>query len=465
MHALFPWPTKEHLRIAPVKYHPMAPVFENEGTNDGTLAICGNYIEDQCQLKTDDERWSTLLTQWHGDVKTILRLRSVQALRKKTSRQAYDTLEWIHPTLGLWHLRYNLLKLFHRTHWGGSQPSDSSTLQYAADAWGRTNVNVPTDFAKLEDLLIHSYQARILGLLVTLSGLEFTRREDAEEWVQSLGKEEVERRLLEVTDTFNPHGFDSMDSTRAQNQIWNNHQCFIRHMNIYFMLRFSIKFADIGTLPHALREVAILTQAKESKCDNYGPELLRVLHVLDPNSSAIRLRKGFLANMLVNLSGDPEKNFEVDRLVEFLNRLVSISKRDRMSSTKPLEELLAQIVLTAPYLLENKLRLERTIGRTRKGNHPPKDASEDIWTMAMDLSRKDFKTRNQPGFSAFPAVNLRKSGFQSLGQNVMKYNHSISSGLSLDEEDPDSLGEGQEENNSTSFTADEEMDQLLQDIS
>ena len=61
MHALFPWPTKERLRIAPIKYHPMAPVFENEGTNDGTLAICGNYIEDQYQLKTDDERWGTLL--------------------------------------------------------------------------------------------------------------------------------------------------------------------------------------------------------------------------------------------------------------------------------------------------------------------------------------------------------------------------------------------------------------------
>ena len=40
----------------------------------------------------------------------------------------------------------------------------------------------------------------------------------------------------------------------------------------------------------------------------------------------------------------------------------------------------------------------------------------------------------------------------------MKYNYSILSGLLLDEEDLDSPGEGQEENNSTSFTADEEMD-------
>ena len=56
--------------------------------------------------------------------------------------------------------------------------------------------------------------------------------------------------------------------------------------------------------------------------------MLRVLYILDTEVSTRRLRKVFLANMLVNLSGDPKKNFKVDRLVEFLNRLVLIMKRD-----------------------------------------------------------------------------------------------------------------------------------------
>ena len=89
-----------------------------------------------------------------------------------------------------------------------------------------------------------------------------------------------------------------------------------------------------------LREVAILIQVKESKYDNYSPKLLRVLYVLNTKVFVERLRKAFIANILINLFRNSNKNFKVNRLIEFLNRLVSISKRDRLSSTKLLDELL-----------------------------------------------------------------------------------------------------------------------------
>ena len=59
--------------------------------------------------------------------------------------------------------------------------------------------------------------------------------------------------------------------------------------------------------------------------------------------------------MLINLFRDLEKNFKVDRLVEFLNRLVLIMKRDQISFIKLLEELLNKVILTALYFLEVKL--------------------------------------------------------------------------------------------------------------
>ena len=81
----FALPTVERIRPHAVKYHPMAPVWQNEGTNEGTIAIIDNYEEIQCQMDPDGEGWGTKLVLWHGDVKTIRRLLSVQALRKTTS--------------------------------------------------------------------------------------------------------------------------------------------------------------------------------------------------------------------------------------------------------------------------------------------------------------------------------------------------------------------------------------------
>ena len=99
-------------------------------------------------------------------------------------------------------------------------------------------------------------------------------------------------------------------------------------MNIYLLLKFLIKFADIGILFNIFYEVAILTQVKESKYDNYSPKILWVLYILDAKVFTRHLYKVFLANILINLSGDLEKNFKIDYLIKFLNKLVLIIKRD-----------------------------------------------------------------------------------------------------------------------------------------
>ena len=466
----FAWPKVKPIVINTTDYRPMAPVWQNEGTNDGTIAIVDNYEEAQCRQNPEDELWKSRLTLWHGDVKTIIRLRSMQAMRMETAERAYDTKQWIMPVLGLWHLRFNLLKLIHRTHWGGSFPPEQSCLQYAADAWNRSNVNVPNDFAKLEELLTHSYQARILALLLENSEQVFIRPEDAEAWIKRLSEKDLENRVNAVIDAFNPPKTDANDESFSQNEAWFNHQCFVRHMNVYFQLRYSIKFADIGLLRQALRDVCVIFQAKEGKCDNYAPELLRVLQMVDSQASQIKLQDAILSNMLVNLAGDPDKNFEVDRLVEFLNKLVSTTKRDRLNSTKPLDELLREITLTAPYMLQLKRAIEKQFGKPRKGNHPPKDAAEDIWTMVKDLHAEDYQQRNKDGFSVYLVTDLIRGGFQNLGENVVKHNEKLRAGTTalnevMIDECPETIDERQCDDNTTilNTNVDEEMQRLMEE--
>ena len=426
-------PTIEEIEIGPTRYHPYAPVFQNEGTNEGNVEIQKNYEEVQCRLEPEDPRWSSILVIYFGDLKTVQRILSVQEMRILTALSAYDRKQWMIPGLGLWHLRLNLLKLIHKIHWGGSAPQDSSTLQYAADAWGRTNVREPTDFNKLEELLIHSHHARVLAILHQVARKSFYRKGDAGDWLRTQNTRNISELINRIVERTNPSGFDADDQEPPLNENWHNHQCFIRHMDVYFMLCHAIKFADIGLLRQSLREVCIVFQAKEGHTFNYGPELLRLMHLYDSDAAEPELQRAMLANSLVNLQGKYGKAFEIDRLVEFLNGFVAVVRRDRTNSTRPVSELIRSAVLSAPYMMEVKRTLEKRFGKSRSGEHPPKDASEDIWTLAQDLLQGDLHTINEERFSAWPAPNLIRSGYQSLGENVYRYNEKIQCKLPEDE--------------------------------
>ena len=371
--------------------------------------------------------------------------------------------------MGLWHLRFNLLKLIHKIHWGDSFPIDQSCLQYAADRWNRTNLKNNPDFRKLEELLIHSYHSRILGLLLHLTKHTFDRAEDAEENITNLDAEHFEKLVKELVSIVNPLGFDKFDNSPPVNEQVYNHQCFIRHMDVYFLLTQSIHCGDIGLLKQALRETTLLFQAKAARSENYGPELLRLLHICDSEAASARLRRAIIKSMLVNLAGKDGKTFEVDRLVEFLNRMVSITKKARISSTKPTEDLLRQITLTAPYALRVKAILEQTFGRRYSGHHPTKVAAEDLWLMATVLARDTFGKMEEPDhFTAYPTVNLRCEGLRSLGENVQRHNEKATDGPPIsddmegdDDQDVGNLRVSREAYSAVEDTIDDVMDNIM----
>ena len=390
------------------------------------MAILDNYMEAQCHLDPDDDCWATSLILWHGDVKTILRLRSVMMSRASTSERAYDKKAWIMPVLGLWHLRYNLLKLIHKLHWGGNEPVDTSCLQYAADKWDRTNVHKPSNFHKLEELLVHSYHSRVVALLLERSEQKskqtFYRAEDASTWMESLSPGDLRQLVVEIVAASNPKGIDDLEAAEPLNEQIFNHVCFIRHMDVYFLLRRSIQHGDVGLLKQALRETTILFQAKEARSENYGPELLRLLHTCDSDAASTRLQSSILKSMLVNLAGAEGKTFEVDRCVEFVNRMVAIGQRSRSRSVQVTEEFLRQITLTTPFALRLRAALDGLFGRKYSNHHPPKKAAEDIWLVASDLAHDAFQRREEEVFTAYTAVNLWREGYRSLGENVQRYN-------------------------------------------
>ena len=438
------------------KSHPLAPVQQDESTTEGNILIHEDIEERQLKKDPNDPMWNHILLLYYGDLKTILRILAVQSCRRDAER-SYDSRKWMIPGLGLWHLRLNLLRLIHKNHWGGSKPTDGSTLQYAADAWKRSNVNTGQDFTKLEALLVHSYQARVSAVMMHLcnnrrgktapiqstsnrqwKAAPIQSASSFEGWLKRRSLSNYESLVDELIATVHSSNSQAQSAPVIENEVFENHLRFIRHMEVYFQLRHSIKYGDIGLLRHALRDTCVIFQASEGGTFNYAAELIRLIHLYCSEASDVVLQEAMLANSLVNLQGSHGKFFETDRLLEYLNGTLKEGLAARRNSTKSSDELLKEIALTIPYNLQLRLNVHEFLNRYYRGNHPVKSVAEDLQIMAVDLLKRDMRYMEKREFSAYIAADLLRSGAANLGANVDKYNEKVQMGGSWDPEPQDS---------------------------
>ena len=434
---------------------PMSPIFKDESTTSNNVAILDSIYAQQFGLDPDDPIYSTHLRLIYGDLKTVKRILAVKNLRRSTAGNAYDRYDWLVPGLGMWHLRFNLLRLIHQIHWGGSAPMDQSTLQYAADRWGRSQVVEPNSFQALEDLIIHSYHSRVVAWWIRLgkkAGLCSDRIEDAASWLSAQDSQSWKAVLIRLSQCLRPGLLSnskecgpSVDEGPQDDPPYDeerqNHINFCSHVEVYLQLKHAIKFADIGLLRRALRECTLIFQAKIGGTPNYGRELLRLTHLTDSPASSITLQNAVLTNSLVNLKGEQGHSFETDRLVELLNGMLKEFQSERSIFSKDSDTLLEHWALNAPYFSRLKLEMERTFGVMTSGAHPTKFAGEDIFSMAQELTRSSVRQASRERFSAYRTVDLHTEGLASLSMNVAKYNAecaqaiAVSPGSTPDSED------------------------------
>lgn len=159
-------PTQQLLEPEKTVSIPLSSIMKDESTTSNNIAILDHIFRFQFSLSDDHEDWVQKLRIVAGDVKTWNRINAVKLLRGSVSSRPYDTFQWVLPSIGLWHLRYNFLQLIHAMHWGRNSPPDASTLQFAADRWKRSQVVQPTNFQAMEDLIVHSYYARMVGFWI-----------------------------------------------------------------------------------------------------------------------------------------------------------------------------------------------------------------------------------------------------------------------------------------------------------
>ncbi|KAH7112393.1 hypothetical protein EDB81DRAFT_827897, partial [Dactylonectria macrodidyma] len=158
-------PTVELLELRKTDSKTLGPILFNEGTLDGSYEVVESIYKHQFQL--DDAEFDNRLFLAFGDQKTSSLIRSMQA-EQVDACAAYDRKDWLIGVAALFHLRMNFLWLMQKTHYGNMEQQDASTLYHNINFWGRKNI--PADraaFQVLEELVLHSFDARVVGLLYT----------------------------------------------------------------------------------------------------------------------------------------------------------------------------------------------------------------------------------------------------------------------------------------------------------
>lgn len=140
----------------------------NESTNEGTQQIIDAMFLKSLGMKEDDARYETALYLVYGDHKTMARMLSTKTLHQSQESTPFNQYKWLVAIGALFHLQMNLAHLLLMTHFGSDKPKarlDKSHLREHAKFWNRTKIRPSKfDFHAAEELIIHSYKARIAAM-------------------------------------------------------------------------------------------------------------------------------------------------------------------------------------------------------------------------------------------------------------------------------------------------------------
>jgi len=396
-------------------HRPLGPIPHDESSNAGNLAILENIFKGQYRLP--DCTFEKRLFLVYGDQKTIQRLRTIKR-RRRESEKPFDCLQWILPVPALFHLKMNLLYMISKAHFGG-QDKDQSSLYDAMNFWGRKRISrTKSEFHALEELIIHSYKARIVAffwrhmeLPSVLGGRQ--AEDDLEPVLKSLGFAAFIDLLDRISSQYSQsHNVDFVDDEL------HSHALFLRHAQTYLLLKYGIKHGDIGLIRRAVDRCTIYFHG--SGQSKYAYEMLYLQRLLA--NSTPELQKAILSNSLVNLRGLSNTWFEMDRLVEFHNGNMKNLFHARRGSTINLEQLFKNYALSSAYINNLREDLYQIFNLRKNNEQTEKNAQRDIVAMAERLSVASVRFRAGRTIR-YPAIDATAIGALRIASDALpKFN-------------------------------------------
>jgi hypothetical protein len=310
---------------------------------------------------------------------------------------AYDRKDWLVGVAALFHLRMNFLWLVQRTHYGNMEQQDASTLYHNINFWGRKNI--PADraaFQVLEELVLHSFDARVVGLLYTRleqRGINTAEQDEVEQAIREMNA----KGFLDLVDDVRRSAFEPQAWRLSKERYVNNmvdeeflsHARYLQQMIVYKTLKYGIKNGDIGLIDRVIGVCCFYFEGTGQS--NYAFEMLYLKRLTSTKACDKELQRAILSNSLVNPHGHRDTWQEVDRSLEYLNLELKRELWARRTSTFGLDALFKTTSLTAEYTVRLRKAIEKAFARKNNSRHSVPSPVEDIHTLAFELACDSIK--------------------------------------------------------------------------
>lgn len=458
----------------PTYYTPLGPILTSESTIDDIYQVLENiYLR---QLRFDAEKnFEDRLFLAYGDQKTSSLIRSCKALRNEEPDQ-YESYKWVLPVPGLWHLRLNYLYMVMKIFNGGGKHSDDpSSLFNHINILKRRNIPIEkAPFQHLEELMLHSFDARVVALfLVKLrdtTRLDLRSPEQVAVAIKALRPVQIWALVDEVRSAAfgwdiigkankirQSHlpkkkgssptgveqlstllGIDAEDTPDPMCDVdveFLTHVRFLQAVKTYKVLKYSIQCGDIGLLRRSVVQSIFHFSGTSHK--RYSQEMLYFWWITSSSASDPVLQRAILANSLVTSRKKREHFMEADKVNELFNLELKETLRMKRTSTFGVVNLFKQSVLMSKHASLLRDIMEEAFGEATKNDHTVKSAAADIRSLAHLLAQSSlvYSPSRTAGFDPAPAFTFGK---RNLNDRIDSLNLHILHGMcTANEDDPE----------------------------
>jgi hypothetical protein len=291
----------------------------------------------------------------------------------------------------------NLIWLIHKSHFGDQTGNTNqySTVHAHAEVLNRKVIPPgQPPFNYTEELMIHSFYGRIVGLLL----IKLKSR------LRVAGTTEIKSRMAEVVGNLSPQEFlDLIEGIRQmafskevrsraeggtkgsapEDVEFTNHVRFLQEMETYCTLKYATKRGDVGLLQRVISRCCIYFHG--AKTFNYAREMLEMQRLLCTKACSPELRRAILVNSLINAQGKEDSFKEVDLDIEHHNGNLKEFLNSRRNGTVGVDTLFKYAILCSDHAADLKGAIEKAWGEGSYGNHTKKDAGRDIFSLAWNL--------------------------------------------------------------------------------
>ena len=307
----------------------LGPIPSEEGSISGNISVLRNIFLHQLDFDREED-FAQRLFLIFGDQLTVQRIRSIIFMRRQAIGD-FGCHRWALPILAIFHLKMNLIWLIHKSHFGDQTGNTNqySTVHAHAEVLNRKVIPPgQPPFNYTEELMIHSFYGRIVGLLLIM----------LKSRLRVAGTTEIKSRMAEVVRNLSPQEFlDLIEGIRQmafskevrsraeggtkgsapEDVEFTNHVRFLQEMETYCTLKYATKRGDVGLLQRVISRCCIYFHG--AKTFNYAREMLEMQRLLCTKACSPELRRAILVNSLINAQGKEDSFKEVDLDIEHHN--------------------------------------------------------------------------------------------------------------------------------------------------